>query len=50
MKTIEEIQKKIEYFDKKTKLAQKSTDEHSKKLVVRWSAKREALKWVLETN
>lgn len=47
MKTIEEITNKIEYFDRKVRLAQKGTDEHSKKLVIRWSAKREVLKWVL---
>jgi len=37
------LNKRIEYFDKKTRQAQSGKDEHSKKLTVRWSAKRECL-------
>lgn len=37
------LDKRIEYFDKKTRQAQSGKDEHSKKLTIRWSAKRECL-------
>ena len=37
------LEKRIEYFDKKTRQAQSGKDEHSKKLTIRWSAKRECL-------
>lgn len=47
----EQVTKKIEYFDKKVRQAQSSlkTENYhtTRKLIIRWSAKREALRWVL---